>query len=104
MLKHARLDRWSCSQIVPDGPRLGARFDSIGSPYTINARAGSKAIHFLPGCLTIAFGAPSLGGNNASPVRLYYGLFRKQIYMLFFDRSDSIRFTHSPSGGGVKSL
>jgi hypothetical protein len=43
--------------------------------------------------------------RNFSPLRydepLYYGLFRKQIVMLFFDRTQGIRFTHSPSGGGV---
>lgn len=32
---------------------------------------------------------------------LYFGLFHKQIYILMFDRAEGIRFTHSPSGGGV---
>jgi hypothetical protein len=45
--------------------------------------------------------------RNFSPLRydepLYYGLFRKHIYMLFFDRHEGIRFTHSPSGGGVNA-
>lgn len=31
----------------------------------------------------------------------YYGLFKNHIFMLFFDKSEGIRFTHSPSGGGV---
>jgi len=43
--------------------------------------------------------------RNFSPLRFeeafYYGLFRKHIYMLFFDRSDGIRLAHSPSGGGI---
>jgi hypothetical protein len=30
----------------------------------------------------------------------FYGLVRKHIFMLMFDRSDGIRFSHSPSGGG----
>jgi hypothetical protein len=30
----------------------------------------------------------------------YYGLFRKHIAILIFDRTEGIRFTHSPSGGG----
>src|SRR5262249_15778007 len=31
----------------------------------------------------------------------YYGLFHKHLVILMFDRSAGIRFTHSPSGGGV---
>jgi hypothetical protein len=30
----------------------------------------------------------------------YYGLFRRHIAILVFDRTEGIRFTHSPSGGG----
>ncbi|HMC63566.1 MAG TPA: hypothetical protein VKI65_01385 [Gemmataceae bacterium] len=54
--------------------------------------------------------SPGLGDalyKNVSPLRfdepLYYGLFKKQIYIIMFDRSDGIRFTHSPSGGGVNN-
>jgi hypothetical protein len=43
--------------------------------------------------------------RNLSPLRFdepfYYGLFREHIYILMFDRTQGIRFTHSPSGGGV---
>ncbi len=43
--------------------------------------------------------------KNLSPLRfdepLYYGLFRKHLFLLMFDRSEGVRFTHSPSGGGV---
>lgn len=43
--------------------------------------------------------------KNLSPLRydepFYYGLFRKHTYILMFDRGDGIRFTHSPSGGGI---
>jgi hypothetical protein len=42
--------------------------------------------------------------KNFSPLRFdepfFYGLFRKQVFVLMFDRSDGIRFSHSPSGGG----
>lgn len=31
----------------------------------------------------------------------YYGLFGKHMYILMFDRPEGIRFTHSPSGGGL---
>jgi hypothetical protein len=34
---------------------------------------------------------------------LYYGNFEDHIWMLMFDRSDGIRFSHSPSGGGSNS-
>jgi hypothetical protein len=41
--------------------------------------------------------------RNFSPLRydepFYYGLFHKHIVLLMFDRSEGIRFTHSPSGG-----
>lgn len=43
--------------------------------------------------------------KNLSPLRFdepfYYGLFCKHIAILMFDRSEGIRFTHSPSGGGL---
>ena len=43
--------------------------------------------------------------RHLSPLRfdepLYYGLFRQHSYILMFDRTEGIRFTHSPSGGGL---
>ncbi len=42
---------------------------------------------------------------NYSPLRFdepfYYGLFHDHVYMIMFEKADGIRFTHSPSGGGV---
>jgi hypothetical protein len=50
---------------------------------------------------------PGLGDalfKNLSPFKFdepfYYGLFKNHLFLLMFDRSDGIRFTHSPSGGG----
>jgi hypothetical protein len=52
--------------------------------------------------------SPGLGDalyRNLSPLRFdqpfYYGQFRKHMYILMFDRTAGIRFTHSPSGGGL---
>jgi hypothetical protein len=43
--------------------------------------------------------------RNLSPLRFdepfYYGLFRKHLYLVMFDKTEGVRFTHSPSGGGV---
>jgi hypothetical protein len=43
--------------------------------------------------------------RNLSPLRFdepfYYGLFHDHIYIVMFDRTAGVRFTHSPSGGGV---
>src|SRR5438128_1883509 len=43
--------------------------------------------------------------RSLSPLRFdtpfYYGLFDRHIFILMFDRTEQIRFTHSPSGGGV---
>lgn len=43
--------------------------------------------------------------RSFSPLRydepFYYGLFRQQLVLLMFERTPAIRFTHSPSGGGV---
>jgi hypothetical protein len=57
--------------------------------------------------ITLAF-SPGLGDalyRNLSPLRFdeafYHGFFRNQIFILMFDRVAGIRFTHSPSGGGV---
>src|SRR5262249_2751048 len=42
--------------------------------------------------------------KNFSPFKFddafFYGLYRKHTFILMFDRSDGIRFSHSPSGGG----
>jgi len=43
--------------------------------------------------------------RNLSPLRFeepfYYGLFRNHVFILMFGRTEGIRFTQSPSGGGV---
>ena len=43
--------------------------------------------------------------RNLSPLRFdepfYYGLFGKHLFLLMFDRTEGVRFTHSPSGGGL---
>src|SRR5205823_5945832 len=55
--------------------------------------------------LRFSKGYPEALYRNLSPLRfdepLYYGLFRNHIYILMFDRAEGVRFTHSPSGGGV---
>lgn len=42
--------------------------------------------------------------KNFSPLKFdepfFYGLSRKQLFLLMFDRAEGIRFSHSPSGGG----
>jgi hypothetical protein len=44
---------------------------------------------------------------SLSPLRyelpLFYGLFRKHIFIVMFDRADGLRLTHSPSGGGINT-
>jgi hypothetical protein len=52
--------------------------------------------------------SPGLGDalyKNLSPLRFdepfYYGHFGTHTFVLMFDRTEGIRFTHSPSGGGV---
>jgi hypothetical protein len=45
--------------------------------------------------------------RNFSPLRFdepfYYGNFRNMTFIMMFDRTAGIRFTHSPSGGGLNS-
>jgi hypothetical protein len=45
--------------------------------------------------------------KNFSPMRydlpFYYGLFDEHLWLVMFDRTDGIRFAHSPSGGGFDS-
>ncbi|MBI1923651.1 hypothetical protein HYR99_05320 [Candidatus Poribacteria bacterium] len=47
---------------------------------------------------------PQMLYNNFSPLRFhlpfYYGLFKEQVYLIMFDRTENTRFSHSPSGGG----
>jgi len=46
--------------------------------------------------------------QHYSPLRFtdpfYYGLSGNHVYLLMFDRTDGIRFTHSPSSGGLPSF
>ena len=46
--------------------------------------------------------------RNISPFRyhtpFYFGLFQQYMWIVMFDRTQGIRFTHSPSGGGTNSL
>jgi hypothetical protein len=55
--------------------------------------------------LRFADGYPDALYRHLSPLRFdepfYYGLFRGHLYILMFDRTAGIRFTHSPSGGGL---
>jgi hypothetical protein len=45
--------------------------------------------------------------KNISPLRFrdpyYFGYFESHQYILMFDRTEGIRFSHSPSGGGPPS-
>jgi hypothetical protein len=45
--------------------------------------------------------------KNLSPLRysdpFYYGYFGEKVYIIMFDRTEGIRFAHSPSGGGPPS-
>lgn len=67
---------------------------------TVLHRDDKTELKFSPGYRMSLFQA-------FSPMRFdqpfYYGLFRNHLFLLMFDRADGIRFTHSPSGGGVNS-
>ncbi|MDF1859213.1 MAG: hypothetical protein P1U87_03295 [Verrucomicrobiales bacterium] len=58
--------------------------------------------------MTFAEGAPDALYKNFSPQRFahpyYYGNFDDITMAYLFDRSEGIRFTHSPSGGGVNRV
>ena len=45
--------------------------------------------------------------KSLSPLRydlpLFYGLYRKHIFIVMFDRTIGVRLTHSPSGGGTNA-
>jgi hypothetical protein len=57
--------------------------------------------------LRFAEGYPEALYRHMSRLRFdepfYYGLFSGQVAILMFDRTTGIRFTHSPSGGGVNT-
>ncbi|NNE92778.1 MAG: hypothetical protein HKN23_14120 [Verrucomicrobiales bacterium] len=54
--------------------------------------------------MKFADGAPNALYKNFSPLvfdePFFYGNFENHIFLVMFDRSDGIRLTHSPSGGG----
>jgi hypothetical protein len=57
--------------------------------------------------LTFAEGHRDCLYKSLSPLRydlpLFYGLFRKHIFVVMFDRTAGLRLTHSPSGGGANT-
>lgn len=57
--------------------------------------------------LRFSDGFPEALYRNLSLLRFdepfYYGLFRDHVAIFMFDRTEGIRFTHSPSGGGVNT-
>ena len=64
---------------------------------TVRGHEDKIDLEFLPGYRECLY-------NNFSPMRFdlpfYYGMFGNHTFIVMFDRSQSIRFSHSPSGGG----
>jgi hypothetical protein len=58
--------------------------------------------------LTFAEGHRNCLYRNFSPLRFdlpfFYGLTREMVLMVMFDRTDGIRWAHSPSGGGFDNV
>lgn len=70
--------------------------------------AMSTVVHEAdPFRLTFAEGYRECLYKSISPLRyglpLFYGLFRKHIFIVMFDRTSGLRLTHSPSGGGTNT-
>ena len=67
---------------------------------TVRHRDDKVELRFSPGLRNALY-------RNFSPLRFdepfFYGLFRNHIYILMFDRAEGIRFTHSPTGGGLNA-
>jgi len=67
---------------------------------TVRHTADALDLRFSPGYPEALF-------RNVSPLRydepFYYGHVRDMTAIFLFDRTDGIRFTHSPSGGGVNT-
>lgn len=67
---------------------------------TVRHRDDKIELRFSPGLRDALY-------RNLSPLRfdepLFYGLFRRHVLAILFDRTAGIRLTHSPSGGGVNT-
>ncbi len=67
---------------------------------TLRHRDDKIELKFSPGLRDALY-------RNLSPLRFdepfFYGHFRRHVLAILFDRTADIRFTHSPSGGGVNS-
>ncbi|HZT83631.1 MAG TPA: hypothetical protein VFA26_25600 [Gemmataceae bacterium] len=65
---------------------------------TVRHRDDALGLKFRPGFRDGLF-------KGLSPLRydepLFYGLFRKHVFIVMFEKPAGIRFTRSPSGGGV---
>jgi hypothetical protein len=65
---------------------------------TVRHRDDKMELKFTPGLANALY-------RNLSPLRFdepfFYGLFRRHVFLVLFDRTAGIRLTHSPSGGGL---
>ena len=90
---------------VGDGPQGKGNWAQYCTQFhndqsTVRHAADSVDLNFRPE------NRPSLF-RNYSQLRyeqpFYYGNFDNHIWMIMFDRTDGIRFSHSPSGGGINA-
>jgi hypothetical protein len=67
---------------------------------TVRHREDRLELDFAPDATTALY-------KNVSPLRFsepfFYGCFDDHVFLVMFDRSAGLRFTHSPSGGGINA-
>jgi hypothetical protein len=100
---------WASYINSPDDKSLYFRHGRLWHQLCTQAHNDESTLRHTDDRLELRFaeGYPEALYRNLSPLRydepFYYGHYRGMVMILIFDRTSGIRFTHSPSGGGVNS-
>ena len=98
---------WASYINAPDDKSMYLRHGRLWHQLCTQRHNDESTVRHAADNLELRFseGYPEALFRNFSPLRydepFFYGLFRDQVAVFLFDRTEGIRFTHSPSGGGV---
>lgn len=98
---------WACYINAPEDRSMYFRGGGVWQQLCTQRHNDESTVRHRDDTFEAKF-SPGLGDalyKNLSPLRFdepfFYGLFRQHLFLIMFDRSEGIRLTHSPSGGGV---
>ena len=100
---------WASYMNVPENKSLYFRDDKGWVQFCTQRHGGESTVRHVDDRTELAFlpGGRDTLYRNFSPLRFsdpfYFGVVGTHVYALMFDRTEGIRFSHSPSSGGPPS-